>query len=183
MQDWRVVRIENGLVSQEYWDCQTLGEFANKYGLSGPDFISTQHPHARVGNRYMGGTSFALPVPLPPTSRDVHDERDRRIALGRTFTIGGMQIAVRGAQIDRENLIALSTMATSIALAGQGASMMQYRDEANVIHSLSWLEMSQLGALSMQYVSACYASAWALKDAAGGIPHNYASDDNWPGVS
>jgi len=177
----QVVEISDGRVVAQWLDVASLAAFAAKYGLAGPQYVLAG-PEVRIGYAWAAGL-FAPPPPAPPTSADVDAERDRRIEAGRSFTIGGKVIAVRGTARDRENMIALAGQALAWTIAGQGAATMQFRDETNTIHTLTWSEMQALAAEASAYVTACYAAAWAIKDAPGGIPADYTANSRWPGVA
>lgn len=117
----------------------------------------------------------------PVNSDSVNAERDRRIRVGKTFTVPGYgAVAVEGREVDMRNLGALGTAALAAIGAGQDAATMQFRGADNTIHTLTWAQMFALWQLSTAYVSAIYSASWALKDAPP-IPADYANNSYWPG--
>ena len=74
-----VVRIEGGKVSQRWEDVKTLDRLAEKYGLSGEEYVVGK---GRVGQLYDGAT-FSDPPPetVAPSAFDVKEEVRRRILL------------------------------------------------------------------------------------------------------
>lgn len=116
-----------------------------------------------------------------PDNDDVNAERERRIQVGKTFAVtGGLNIRVAGDDQTKTNLANLA-LAAQVRI-GQGDLVTQraYRDEDNVIHDLTPLQMLELWSLAATYVSDIYEASWSLKDDPNGIPADYADDARWP---
>lgn len=128
----------------------------------------------------LAAAQAAFAIQAAPTTDSVNAERDRRIRIGKTFTIPGYgNIPVEGREEDFRNLGNLGTAALAQVGAGQGAATMQFRDAANVIHTLTWAQMLVLWQLATGYVSAIYAASWALKDNPP-IPGDFTEAGYWP---
>ena len=114
-----------------------------------------------------------------PTNADVNTERDRRILLGTSINLpSGTIVSVAGDAETTRNLQGLAVAAQARIAIGDSTTT-PYRDENNVIHNLSPQEIFMLWSLGSAFVSGLYQASWALKDATGGIPHDYQEDHHW----
>ena len=118
--------------------------------------------------------------PKTPTGADVNEERDRRLHM-QPFTVAGYNatIVVEGDASDRQNLLALGTIAQGMIEAGS-TDLMQYRDGANVVHALTPAQMHELWMKGAALISAVSRASWLLKDDPNGIPADFAEDSYWP---
>ena len=115
-----------------------------------------------------------------PTGADVNAERDRRLHM-QPFTVTGYNatIVVEGDAADRQNLLALGTIAQGMIEAGN-TDLMQYRDGANVVHALTPAQMHELWMKGAALVSAVSQASWEIKDDPAGIPADFQNDPRWP---
>lgn len=118
--------------------------------------------------------------PKTPTGADVNAERDRRLHM-QPFTVTGYNatIVVEGDAADRQNLLALGTIAQGMIEAGN-TDLMQYRDGANVVHALTPAQMHELWMKGAALVSAVSQASWEIKDDPAGIPADFQNDPRWP---
>jgi len=117
---------------------------------------------------------------LPPlvTPDRVDAERDRRISEGTQISLnGGQLITVIGT--DDAALLALSMQASTIVLAGEGATEMTWRDPSNVNHALTAVLIVELWSAWQTFKSAVTTAAWTIKDT-DPIPQNYTDAAYWP---
>lgn len=124
------------------------------------------------------GTTFTAPV-VVITSSDVNRERDRRLLVGKGFTPTGHGSEVVVNILDEPNLTGLATLAVVQSGAGNGAATIQWRDNADTLHTLSYNQVIELHGLAAAYKQAVYAASWTLKDS-DPIPADYADDSRWP---
>lgn len=120
-------------------------------------------------------------TPPAVTARMVDEERDRRIQVGTTFAVAGYgDIRVAGDSTTTRNLQGLVTAAQIRVGAGDVTTLTPYRDEDNIIHQLTPLQMIDLWSQAAAFVSALFQSAWTLKDDPAGIPSNFTDGVYWP---
>lgn len=123
---------------------------------------------------------YEAPAPTPGTSMQVDAERDRRLAAGVTVDVEGYgPVPVQGRQVDQTNLLALKDTARDLIAASITAPVIEFRDGANVMHSLTPAQMVDLANKGKAAAAEIYAAAWALKDNPP-IPADYAADAYWP---
>lgn len=97
--------------------------------------------------------------------RRVDQERDRRIALGVTVEVGQALIPVQTRhEKDFRNINGLATKAVLLTMVADDAPM-QFRDAADVVHTVPPAGMIALADQAAAHVQAHYAAAWAFKDA------------------
>lgn len=123
--------------------------------------------------------SVAAYVTPPVDPQRVNDERDRRIEVGKTFTVAAHTIAVTGRDEDKTNLQALAMAAQLMIAGGDMTTTTPFRDETNTIFQLTPPELLNLWQQATAYVSAVYAASWVLKDGAE-IPQDFTDDGYWP---
>lgn len=83
-----VVLIQNGIVTQRWEDVSGLGDFSEKYGLSGPQFVVADVMPGMIANQ--DGT-YSPPPPAPPRLVD----EVSKLALVRAMrrvTMGGVPV-------------------------------------------------------------------------------------------
>ena len=120
-------------------------------------------------------------VPELPLNILVNRERDSRILKGSTFTISGYgTIRISGDDTTIQNLQGLAFGAQLKLSQGDSTSLTPFRDADNVIHMLTSPQVIELWSLGAAFVSACFKSAWDLKDRPEGIPEDYQEDRYWP---
>lgn len=125
------------------------------------------------------GTAFSPPPPPPVTNAHVNRERDRRLALGTEVTPTGHGQAVAVNSLDEGNLTGLATLAVAQAAAGNGSATVQWRDNNDVLHTLTYDQVIEMHGLAAAYKQAVYAASWTLKDS-DPIPADYTDDTHWP---
>ena len=108
------------------------------------------------------------------TDADINVERTRRMVLGHTFG----DVYVTGTDDDARNLTNLALAAQLRLASGDTTTLTDFRDGNNVVHALTPMQMLGLWQQSASFVSALYASSWALK-ALTPIPHDYTLDKYW----
>lgn len=114
-----------------------------------------------------------------PTAADVNAERDRRLMAGKGFTPAGYGAQVMVNALDEANLNGLATTALVQVAAGNGSSIVQWRDNSDTLHDLTYDQVLDLHSQASAYKQAVFAASWALKDA-DPIPADYADDAHWP---
>ena len=126
-------------------------------------------------------------APPPPTSADVDQERDRRIAGG--FSFGGKFYQTR--PDDRENILGASTAALSAMVAGaqpgdfrwHGAdSDFRWIADDNTTTSMDAQTMFSFGQAALAHKQDHIFAARTLKNMAE-IPVDYAANNHWPAVA
>jgi hypothetical protein len=116
-----------------------------------------------------------------PTNQSVNAERDRRLLEGRGFTPTGHDSSVKINSLDEPNLNGLATLAVVQSGAGNGSATVNWRDNDDVLHTLTFDQVIELYGLAAAYKQAIYAASWAIKDL-DPIPEDYADDSRWPAV-
>lgn len=131
--------------------------------------------HIWVGAQWVNGPGSA-------TNEDVNAERDKRIMVGRDFTVSGYAntIAVSGDTTTQTNLMALGLAAQARMAQGDLTTPTPYRDENNVIHQLTPPQVFELWSVGAAFVSLVYQASWAIKDDAAGLPADIPGDSRWP---
>ena len=128
----------------------------------------------------IGASLVDAPVP-PPTTDDVNDERARRLVAGTTVTVtGNGPVALSGRDEDTRNLQGLAFAAQLRLADGNTTHQTTFRDAENVDHVLTPAQVLEMWSLGSAWIEQVYAASWALKDASGGIPADYANDGYWP---
>lgn len=117
-----------------------------------------------------------------PASANVNAERDRRVVAGSAFDLSGYasRVRVTGDNTTKSNLQGLAFGAQLRLAQGDTSTLTPFRDADDVIHMLAPGQMIELWMRCANYVSACFAAGWALKDATDGIPADYADNEHWP---
>jgi len=111
----------------------------------------------------------------------VNAERARRLAEGAVVAVAGHgAVTLQGRAQDLAALTSLG-LAAQARLAAQNDTGFAFRDGANRVHVLTPAQMADLWQKAMAFVEAVHVASWALKDAAGGVPEDYAADRHWPG--
>ena len=125
-----------------------------------------------------------------PTRRDVNKERERRIARGFQFDIGGQ---IRNFDSDKEsiiNILGASQMATMAILNGAQANDLQWAGDGQ---DFIWIDaddneipmdaptVQTLGLAAAAWKKQHIIAARVLKRMPGGIPADYTNDVYWPG--
>ncbi|PIE10056.1 MAG: hypothetical protein CSA72_10610 [Rhodobacterales bacterium] len=115
-----------------------------------------------------------------PTGADVNEERARRLAQGKSFTVSWQDdpIPMTGRPFDQRTILGLLQRATAYHVQGIDAALITYRDAANVIHHLTPAQFIELAQLGMNWVEAVMDVSWTMKDR--GIPFDYDADPRWP---
>lgn len=143
-----------------------------------PDDGRVEVPQRPSAEYTWDGTQWVY-SPLPITSEQINEERDRRTLAGTTFDITGYgQIRIEGDTVTREFLEARGVAAQLVVLSG-GSKTFTWRDADNVNHTLTAAQMAELYQLGGSYVEAVRSASWSLKDG-GTIPLDYTDDKYWP---
>lgn len=110
---------------------------------------------------------------------DINVERERRISLGCNVAVTGAgHIPIKGAPEDMRNLTNLGQAANFAIILGD-TTPIPFRDDLNIIHTLTPAQMSELWRKAVTYVSMIYQASWDLKDS-DPIPTDYQNDNYWP---
>lgn len=132
-----------------------------------------QNPSRR---KWQSGDVVAFQPPLPSASGDdINGERARRILAGTV--IDGVHVT--GSDEDARNLMSLALGAQMRLAARDNETLTTFRDGDNVDHELTPEQLLSLWQQSAAYVSALYASSWALKEMEP-IPRDFSDDSYWP---
>lgn len=124
--------------------------------------------------------------PSQPTSEDVNRERDRRIRQGALLLAGDYSapIQVDGSPETMSNMLNRKNVADEYIQAGLLTQPMIWRDDNNVNHILTPLQMKALWLSGVAYVDIIYMASWALKTNPDGSPKvivaDYKDDMRWP---
>lgn len=124
------------------------------------------------------GNAIADYVAPDPTREDVSVERDRRIKLPISVTIGGVTFVVDMKGDSRTNIQNLTTKGMMLKMAGDDVTVESFRDAANVDHDLDADGLMSLGVQVGAQISHLHHSANIIKNG-GNIPTNYANDSHW----
>lgn len=109
--------------------------------------------------------------------KDINFERERRIN-GCIIMVDGTNIPIKGTPEDMRNLTNLGQLA-NLYIVTNNTTTIPFRDNNNVVHELTPLQMSTLWQKSVMYVSAVYQASWDLKES-NPMPHDFANDLYWP---
>ena len=125
---------------------------------------------------------FSEPV---PTSDQVNAERDRRIALGTTFTVTGYgDVPLTGRAFDIQVYEGLRARAREAQAESITDPIFTLRDAANTNHTLTPTQLIELVDKATTWLQQTMAVSWAMKDGASpyeaGIPADYADNSHWP---
>lgn len=139
----------------------------------------SNHYRRKIAQWEVAGNTIPPYMPPAPGSSDVNAERQRRIVDGKSFN----GIRVTGRDEDVRNLTNLALAAQIRIGGGDTTTLTTYRDGDNVDHDLTPPEILSLWEQASAYVSALYATSWAMKDGTGdftgGIPDDYTADIHW----
>lgn len=154
----------------------------NAYLNAPPPLTTPDTIQQRQGNDWVIVPYVVAPPDTPnvPFNDRVNAERDRRIAAGYTLNLPGKTIAIGGSDMDQRNIQALGLAAFMRVSTGQGATITQFRDNADVIHDLDQNEVLTLYTYAVGYVEALFHAAWVLKDDPNGPNEDFQNDANWP---
>jgi hypothetical protein len=114
---------------------------------------------------------------LAPVAADVNAERNRRLALPKTVTVGVRTFALDMAGGGRQNISDASQLAMVKKAAGDTSAFV-FRDAANVDQTLTNDEMISVAVQIAAQVNALYKASWSIKNG-GDIPADYADDERW----
>jgi hypothetical protein len=125
--------------------------------------------------------SFELPL-QSPTAKDVNIERDRRVLKGSSFIPVGYSVSVKvaGDPLTKSNLQNLAFASSLRVSQGDLTSITQYRDEDNVVHSLTPPQVIDLWSKGASFVEDIFHASWVLKSEPDNIPADYVEDYHWP---
>lgn len=126
-----------------------------------------------------------------PTEADVNAERERRLVVGASFNVPGVNdpIPLQGRPFDQTVYLALLTRANgykTILMQDPGVILpaLTLRAADDVIHELTPDQMINLISQAMTWFESVMATSWAMKDGTGdftgSIPSDYTSDTHWP---
>lgn len=131
------------------------------------------------------GEAWAVTALPPPTGEEINNERDRRIAEGKTFNVSGHgDVALQGRIQDQMALQARLNAALMKKAAGSTAPDLFIRDKNNIIHYLTPDQMIELVTEGIAWIEATMQVSWAMKDETApftaGAPFDYTEDNYWP---
>lgn len=120
-----------------------------------------------------------------PTGAEINTERDRRIAIGKTFTVTGYgEVALQGRIQDQVNLQARLIAAQAAKVLGVTGSLLVIRDANNVNHMLTPDQVIELVGDGSAWIEATMQVSWNMKDGVGsfvdGAPYDFGNDGYWP---
>lgn len=179
-----VSKCDHGIVVQTWRDVETTEDLAQKYGLSGVEFVATPEG---IGPGYVRNNEdeYSIP-PIAVTREQVNEERNRRIAAG--FIFKGLVY-----QADPESLANITGVATSALgalMAGKAGDDVNWSDPSN---PFAWLasdntlapmgpaQVVAFGNAALAHKSKHIHMARILKDTKP-IPADYADDSRWGGA-
>lgn len=123
---------------------------------------------------------FPETPPQPPTPEHVDAEHDRRVLVGKTFTVTGFgEVSLEGSLRTQAVLLAQKDTARDLLAAGVTDPILMLTDRDNVDHYLTADQMIELVNAGKVYMNALHAAKRALK-AMDPIPADYADDARWP---
>jgi hypothetical protein len=145
-----------------------------------PTFSGNERPRWEGGRWVLETIPEPQPITLP-LNQLVNVERDRRVLEGSTFQITGYgTVRIRGDETTTRNLQGLAFGAQLRMAQGDLSSLTPFRDEDNVVHMLTPMQVIELWSKGAAFISACFQAAWDLKDGPEGIPEDYQEDRYWP---
>jgi hypothetical protein len=116
----------------------------------------------------------------------VNNERERRIAAGKTVTVGGTPDKIFPVDTDAisiRNIQGLGSAATLRIIQGDTTTLTSFRDSNNIGHDLTPLEIVALAMGVAAHIKDVYNASWAIKDDINGLPANLRllkADPRWP---
>lgn len=123
-----------------------------------------------------------LEIATEQFSKAVNNEREHRISLGCLITVDGVgAIPIRGEPEDMRNLTNLGQVANMSLFTGV-TTPIAFRDNDNVMHMLTPMQMSQLWQKAVMYVGMVYQASWALKEIRP-FPASVSDNAYWPSKS
>lgn len=109
----------------------------------------------------------------------INRERELRISLGANVSVNGIgSIPIRGTDDDMRNITNLGQLANLYITNGINSNI-SFRDDLNVMHTLTPQQMSELWQKTVAYVSSIYQSSWNMKEM-NPLPQDYADNKYWP---
>lgn len=142
-------------------------------------------PEDLRGHRTRWTGSIWVREPILATNDMVNDERDFRIERGMTLGVTGhpKRIRMTGRDRDQRNLLGLASGAQLRLGIGDVTTLTNFRDEDNVDHELTPMQIIEMWQRSAGWVSLVYQAAWNLKDLVNygqSIPEDFFDDQYWP---
>lgn len=113
-------------------------------------------------------------VPIPPPDlgalaarkrAEIDRARDQAFTAGLPYEIAGEPDVVQTRPQDQINLLGLSAKAQRLLAAGDTETLIQFRGQSNVNHSLTAHQMDQLTIKALEHIESIYQHSWKLKDA------------------
>jgi hypothetical protein len=121
---------------------------------------------------------YGIAAPLI-SSEDVSAERDRRIALGASVTIGSVTFTVQTRnETDFRNLNGLVSKGILLLMQSDVTTTTTFRDADNVDRVLNAQGLVSMGSQVAAHVDAIYKSSWVIKSL-NPIPADFKSDKYW----
>lgn len=112
---------------------------------------------------------------------ELNAERDRRIVEGTVFTLTGytLPVTVPGHDKERGVISDLANYARDLLAANDTATLIYYRDKADVLHGFTAAQMIELWRQGRAWVEYIHFVSWTMKDQPGGIPADFEADHYW----
>ena len=79
--------------------------------------------------------------------------------------------------VDITNIISLAVFAMTMNITGQDSELLSFRDEENITHELTHLQMLTMAMQAMAFVSATYEKKWALEQQFDVLAESGASEE------
>ncbi|HEV7251432.1 MAG TPA: hypothetical protein VGN93_31025 [Shinella sp.] len=120
-----------------------------------------------------------------PSGEEINAERDRRIAVGKTFAVAEYgDIPLQGRLQDQINLQARLLAAQGAKALGVSGPVLIIRDAQNVNHMLTPDQVIELVTMGTAWIEATMKVSWDMKDGVApfeqGPPYDFADDAYWP---
>lgn len=141
-----------------------------------PDTVRVLTPKPSQYHRFDVATLSWVDETPTPTEADVEAERDRRLLLGKAFSITGYANTIRVSATDTE----IKDLLFQFNWASVNpSSNLQWRDKDKVIHTLTGTQFLALYSAAATYAGTIKATTWTIA-ALDPIPADYADDSRWP---
>lgn len=111
---------------------------------------------------------------------DINKLRDNKIRFGCIMSLSGLvaTVQVSGSEENMRNITNLAILA-NYYISTVTPAIIPFRDEKNVIHTLTPQQMLELWQKAMTYVSSLYQASWVLKDS-NPVPLDFEDQKYWP---
>lgn len=147
----------------------------NPLDLPNGDQVHAASPDSTYGDYIL--VSWIMDQP-EPTHTQVNEERERRIGMVTSITIGGSLMNVDMSDQSRQNINGLSTLAIIALMNNVTTPIVNFRDADNIDHALTAAQVISMGQQVAARIDSVYKKSWAIK-ALTPIPVDYTNDSYW----